>query len=322
MGLKGELKLSFKRKKVNLKLNYMQSIIIKKVGLCFFIFLAMQGNAQEITTKQEAVDYLKNAFVNNVKPDYISDVITYTENPNGDRIIDRFEVLDFKLKNEYIVFTIKRNKQIVISENSTWREVDDKTGALDYLYINRTDSIILEKSINEFCKKKFVWFLRYKKYYLNGYFKYVLHCNFKDKEIAEINNKIETIYRAFNILKNTYNPNESTNHKLSEFKNEFLKSGNSAKISEDQRKFIVQANAQNEAKNYPVALSLYEKAMDVNQFSYPSAYYNMALIASQLNDYFYAIYNMKKYLILTGPDAPDARAVQDKIYEWEYKIED
>ena len=90
-------------------------------------------------------------------------------------------------------------------------------------------------------------------------------------------------------------------------------------FTEDQRKFVVQANAANEKKDYNEAILLYEKAMEINPFSYPPAYYNIALISSQIKNYIYAILNMKKYLMLL-PDAEDARAAQDKIYEWEAEI--
>lgn len=91
-------------------------------------------------------------------------------------------------------------------------------------------------------------------------------------------------------------------------------------ITEDQRKYIVQANSFNEEKNYQKALEYYKKANDLNSVSYPQAYYNMALIAGQVKDYRSAILNMKKYLMLV-PEAEDARAAQDKIYEWEIKID-
>ena len=42
----------------------------------------------------------------------------------------------------------------------------------------------------------------------------------------------------------------------------------------------------------------------------------MTLLFADYKNYMYAIFNMKKYLILL-PDAEDARAAQDKIYEWE-----
>jgi len=90
-------------------------------------------------------------------------------------------------------------------------------------------------------------------------------------------------------------------------------------ITEEQRKYIVQANSKNEKKEYNEALELYKKAIDVNLTAYPSAYNNMALIAAQIQDYWYAILNMKKYLMLV-PEAEDARAAQDKIYEWEAEI--
>lgn len=91
-------------------------------------------------------------------------------------------------------------------------------------------------------------------------------------------------------------------------------------ITEEQRRYIIQANAANERKDYQTALSLYGNAVSVSPCSYPQAYYNMALLAAQTGFYTYAVSNMKKYLILV-PEAADARAAQDKIYEWEYNIE-
>lgn len=89
-------------------------------------------------------------------------------------------------------------------------------------------------------------------------------------------------------------------------------------VTEDQRRFIIQANSLNDEKLYSKALAQYKKAIEINPVSYPQAYYNMALIAALDKDYKYAIFNMKKYLLLL-PDAEDARAAQDKIYEWEIK---
>jgi len=91
-------------------------------------------------------------------------------------------------------------------------------------------------------------------------------------------------------------------------------------ITEEQRKFLVQANVRNDEKKYTEALALYEKAVKIDPSSYPSAYYNMALISAQLKKYRYAIFNMKKYLMLV-PEAEDARKGQDKIYEWEMNID-
>jgi len=73
-------------------------------------------------------------------------------------------------------------------------------------------------------------------------------------------------------------------------------------------------------KKYNDAYRYYEKVIGINMVSYPAAYYNMALLNVQMNDYKNAILNMQKYLLIV-PDAPDARAAQDKIYEWEIKLE-
>nr|MDA8163613.1 hypothetical protein [Desulfobacteraceae bacterium] len=87
-------------------------------------------------------------------------------------------------------------------------------------------------------------------------------------------------------------------------------------VSEEQRKFLVQANAFSEQKEYARAVSLYQKAITVDPVAYPSAYFNMALLSAQEHRFLSAIGYMKRYLLLV-PDAKDARSAQDKIYEWE-----
>jgi tetratricopeptide (TPR) repeat protein len=88
--------------------------------------------------------------------------------------------------------------------------------------------------------------------------------------------------------------------------------------TEEQRKYIVQANSFNQGKNYLKAIDLYEKAVSLDPVSYPAAYYNLALLHAQIGNYRNAVLNMKKYLLLV-PAAPDARSAKDKIYEWEIK---
>ncbi len=87
-------------------------------------------------------------------------------------------------------------------------------------------------------------------------------------------------------------------------------------ISEEQRKYIVQANSMTEQKLYRQAQAKYLKAIEIDPTSYPAAYSNMALLAAQENHFHTAIFRMKQYLMLV-PDAKDARSAQDKIYEWE-----
>ena len=87
-------------------------------------------------------------------------------------------------------------------------------------------------------------------------------------------------------------------------------------VTEEQRRFIVQANAMTQRKDYARAVDLYLKALDVDPVAYPSAYFNLALLSARMQRYKTAIGYMKQYLSLV-PDAKDARSAQDKIYEWE-----
>jgi tetratricopeptide (TPR) repeat protein len=91
-------------------------------------------------------------------------------------------------------------------------------------------------------------------------------------------------------------------------------------VSEEQRKYIVQANAANQQKDYSGAIEMYRKALDVDPTSYPGAYFNLALLSAQMKRFNPAISYMKQYLSLV-PDAADARSAQDKIYEWEFMIQ-
>ena len=90
-------------------------------------------------------------------------------------------------------------------------------------------------------------------------------------------------------------------------------------ISEELRKFIVQANAFNQKKQYSDAIYAYSNAIKSDPVSYPAAYSNLALLSAQISKYDAAIFYMKEYLLLV-PDATDARSAQDKIYEWESMI--
>jgi tetratricopeptide (TPR) repeat protein len=92
-----------------------------------------------------------------------------------------------------------------------------------------------------------------------------------------------------------------------------------AQVSEEQRKYIVQANMMNKNKDYEKAVDLYNKALELNQTAYPEGYSNLALLSAQINNFDGAIFYMKEYLLLE-PEATDARSAQDKIYEWEAMV--
>ena len=87
-------------------------------------------------------------------------------------------------------------------------------------------------------------------------------------------------------------------------------------ISEDQRRYVVQANTFNKQRQYLKAIEMYNKVIELDNTAYSAAYLNVALLSAIIQKYDAAIYYMKKYLLLE-PDAKDARSAQDKIYEWE-----
>lgn len=88
------------------------------------------------------------------------------------------------------------------------------------------------------------------------------------------------------------------------------------KITEAQRKYIVQANALNQRKDYAGAIDMYQSAIEIDPTSYPEAYFNMALLSAQEQCFRSAINYMQIYLLFE-PGSKDARSAQDKIYEWE-----
>ena len=89
-------------------------------------------------------------------------------------------------------------------------------------------------------------------------------------------------------------------------------------LPEEARRFGVQASVLAKAQQYDKAIALYEKALDVAPW-WAEGHFNRALILADQNKFPWAIAGMKRYLNL-APDAPDARAAQDKIYEWELKV--
>lgn len=97
---------------------------------------------------------------------------------------------------------------------------------------------------------------------------------------------------------------------------DFKKSPANHELTEEQRKYFIQGNVMLEAKQPVKMLLLYDKAFTIDPIAYPEGYYNMALIAGAIEKYRYAIFCMKKYLMVV-PDTANIQASKDKIYEWE-----
>ena len=89
-------------------------------------------------------------------------------------------------------------------------------------------------------------------------------------------------------------------------------------LPEAARQFAVQAEGAIDDKDFDAAADYYEQALEIAPW-WPQGHYDRAMVlATGVNDYPDAIIEMKRYLTLV-PDAQNARALQDKIYNWERK---
>jgi hypothetical protein len=84
---------------------------------------------------------------------------------------------------------------------------------------------------------------------------------------------------------------------------------------ERQRHHEVQAEAYVRDKQFLRAAETYAEAV-AEVPAWPQGHFNFALVLETLGDYELAIEEMQHYLALV-PEAENARAAQDKIYEWE-----
>jgi tetratricopeptide (TPR) repeat protein len=89
-------------------------------------------------------------------------------------------------------------------------------------------------------------------------------------------------------------------------------------LPENARRFVVQAEAATDANDFAGAADLYAQALEIAPW-WPEGHYNRAIMLAGLKDFAAAIDEMKRYLAL-APEAPNARAAQDKIYVWERNV--
>ncbi|MDO8960121.1 MAG: tetratricopeptide repeat protein [Rhodocyclaceae bacterium] len=90
-------------------------------------------------------------------------------------------------------------------------------------------------------------------------------------------------------------------------------------LPEEARRFLVQSRGFVAEKNYPQAIELYDKALKIAPW-WASAHFDKALLLEQMSRYALATQSMKHYLLL-APAGEQAREAQDKIYEWEPRLE-
>lgn len=89
-------------------------------------------------------------------------------------------------------------------------------------------------------------------------------------------------------------------------------------ISEGVRRFKVQAETSVREKRFGDAAEFYESALNIAPW-WPEGHFNRALVLAEVGDFETAVVEMNRYIRL-APDAPNIRAVQDNIYEWESKV--
>jgi tetratricopeptide (TPR) repeat protein len=88
-------------------------------------------------------------------------------------------------------------------------------------------------------------------------------------------------------------------------------------LSEEARRLKVQAEGAVRDKKFKDAAEFYGELLRIAPW-WPEGYFNRAVIFGELKKFPMAIQEMKRYLLL-APNAPNARTVQDNIYEWERK---
>jgi|CXWL01.1.fsa_nt_gi hypothetical protein len=87
--------------------------------------------------------------------------------------------------------------------------------------------------------------------------------------------------------------------------------------AETLRRVQIQVESTLKDHRVPEAARLYREIL-TSAVGWPEGHFNLALLYGELELYPEAITEIRRYLFLV-PTAPDARAAQDKIYEWELK---
>ncbi|MGE5457274.1 MAG: hypothetical protein ACM3RX_02855 [Methanococcaceae archaeon] len=306
----------------------MKTKILRNLFFTTMYLFTIQTNAQVSNQLRDSLSVLLNnkivyVGVNKiVKYDKVNDGKAFFE----ERVFEKGKLLDtIIIRNDSLITKYKEEHHSWISyAGKKQRNLYDPSGyisaaiidlKLSIGYINKgnwegalpagyIDVILIDSKNKHYSSNKFP----YRSLNFTGH-----SDRYTDRNAKELDNA-NSIISLFNMY-----VSQMYNGKLENFKTKADQQHKSSMISEEQRKLIVQANAANEEKNYEKALELYQKSLTLNEYNYPEGYFNIALIASQLEDYLLAIFNMKKYLFLS-PDAGDSRKAQDKIYEWEFKI--
>jgi formylglycine-generating enzyme required for sulfatase activity len=107
----------------------------------------------------------------------------------------------------------------------------------------------------------------------------------------------------------------NTNDPFQEVTAKYLAAKPKPVLSEEAHKYKVQAEFMVQEKQFDKAVGLYGKALNIAPW-WPEGHFQLALVLGETKKYRDATQEMKRYLLL-APDGADARAAQDKIYQWE-----
>jgi tetratricopeptide (TPR) repeat protein len=108
---------------------------------------------------------------------------------------------------------------------------------------------------------------------------------------------------------------DNTNNSFQEVVAKYRAANPKPQLPEEARKFKVQAEFAVQEMQFDKAVDLYGKALDIAPW-WPRGHFDRAFILGETKKYREAMSEMKRYLLLV-PDAPDTRATQDLIYQWE-----
>jgi len=92
-----------------------------------------------------------------------------------------------------------------------------------------------------------------------------------------------------------------------------------SELPEEARKDALRGDVLTKQGKFEDAAKEYQRAIRAAPYI-AKLYFNTAMICSEFKGYAQAIRSMKTYLQL-APEAPNARAVKDQIYKWEFMIE-
>jgi formylglycine-generating enzyme required for sulfatase activity len=112
---------------------------------------------------------------------------------------------------------------------------------------------------------------------------------------------------------------DSTNDPFQEVAAKYLAANPKPSLPEEARKYKVQAEFMAEEKQPDKAIALYGKALDIAPW-WPEGHYQLALLLGKTGKYRAAMREMERYLQLE-PQGTEARAAQDKLYQWEVVAE-